>query len=270
MVTDSPASGLNPADRSVPAGRSDGRNSTEASGDPLRTGADLERLGDYRILRELGRGGMGVVYEAERESLKVRVALKVMHPTFRTDASRLRRFHVEARSAARLHHTNIVPVFDFGDQDGICYYAMQMISGVGLNQVIDEVRRLRSSVVAAPVSREAETRSHDPAAPAEPVSVSLSLASEGLVTGRFAIGPGRGSGTDPTATMPIDQTEAGETAHGGARPGSGSRTGRDPDPGGSSQSGGSLPGRSDSAYHREVARICARWPMRSTTRIDRA
>ncbi len=78
-----------------------------------------ERLGDYQILRVIGVGGMGVVYEAEHESLKSRVALKVMHPRFRTDPTYLRRFHTEARSAARLHHTNIVPVFDYGEEDGI-------------------------------------------------------------------------------------------------------------------------------------------------------
>jgi serine/threonine protein kinase len=80
-----------------------------------------ERLGDYRILRVIGEGGMGAVYEAEHESLKNRVALKVMHLRFRADRTYLRRFQTEARSAARLHHTNIVPVFDFGEQDGICY-----------------------------------------------------------------------------------------------------------------------------------------------------
>jgi hypothetical protein len=78
-------------------------------------------LGAFRIVREIGRGGMGVVYEAEHESLKCRVALKVMHPRFRADRDSLRRFRTEARSAAKLHHTNIVPVFDFGEQDGICY-----------------------------------------------------------------------------------------------------------------------------------------------------
>ena len=70
---------------------------------------------------------MGVVYEAENESLKNRVALKVMHPRFRADRAYLRRFHVEARAAAGLHHTNIVGVFDYGEQDGVCYYAMQYI-----------------------------------------------------------------------------------------------------------------------------------------------
>ncbi len=104
-----------------------------------------ERLGDYQILRVIGEGGMGIVYEAEHESLKNRVALKVMHPRFRTDPTYLRRFHTEARSAARLHHTNIVPVFDYGEHDGICYYAMPLIAGVGLHQVLDDVRRLRAT-----------------------------------------------------------------------------------------------------------------------------
>src|SRR5215472_15605761 len=79
------------------------------------------RLGDYRILRVVGEGGMGVVYEAEHEALKSRVALKVMHVRYRAERTHLRRFQTEARAAARLHHTNIVPVFDFGEQDGVCY-----------------------------------------------------------------------------------------------------------------------------------------------------
>ena len=70
---------------------------------------------------------------------------KVMHPRFRADRASVRRFESEARSAARLHHTNIVPVFDYGEQDGVCYYAMQLIIGVGLEQVLEDVRRLRSS-----------------------------------------------------------------------------------------------------------------------------
>jgi serine/threonine protein kinase len=103
----------------------------------------LEMLGDYAILRELGRGAMGIVYEAERESLRSRVALKVMHLRFRADRAYLRRFQTEARSAAKLHHTNIVSVFDYGQQGGICYYAMQYIAGIGLERVLEDVRRLR-------------------------------------------------------------------------------------------------------------------------------
>jgi eukaryotic-like serine/threonine-protein kinase len=108
------------------------------------------QLGDYRILRYLGEGGMGVVYEAIRESLKNHVALKVMHPQYRNRANYLRRFNTEARSAARLHHTNIVSVFDYGEHDGVCYYAMQYIAGQSLDKVIDDIRELRREQAGRP------------------------------------------------------------------------------------------------------------------------
>src|SRR6516164_2844004 len=106
-----------------------------------------QRLGDFRILREVGRGGMGVVYEAEQESLGRRVALKVLTDHHLPDPAHLRRFEREARAAARLHHTNIVPVFGVGEQDGLHYYVMQFIQGLGLDDVINELIRLRSSVL---------------------------------------------------------------------------------------------------------------------------
>jgi serine/threonine protein kinase len=81
-------------------------------------GIRLQRLGDYRILREIGRGGMGVVYEAEQESLGRRVALKVLSAGSLLDPKQVRRFEREAKAAAKLHHTNIVPVFGVGRQDG--------------------------------------------------------------------------------------------------------------------------------------------------------
>jgi protein kinase-like protein len=74
--------------------------------------SSIGRLGDFRILRVLGRGGMGVVYEAIQESLGRHVALKVLPPHGRLDATQLGRFCREARAAAGLHHTNIVPVFE--------------------------------------------------------------------------------------------------------------------------------------------------------------
>src|SRR5262245_57489453 len=104
----------------------------------------LERLGDYRIVREVGRGGMGVVYEAEQVSLGRHVALKVLPQTLLTDPRARRRFEREAKAAAKLHHTNIVPVFGVGEHDGLPYYVMQFISGQGLDAVLDELRQLSS------------------------------------------------------------------------------------------------------------------------------
>jgi serine/threonine protein kinase/WD40 repeat protein len=96
-------------------------------------------LGDFRLLREVGRGGMGVVYEAEQISLGRRVALKLLPATVFRDPVKRRRFEREARAAARLHHTNIVPVHGFGEHDGTPYYVMQFIPGLGLDAVIDEL-----------------------------------------------------------------------------------------------------------------------------------
>jgi serine/threonine protein kinase len=100
------------------------------------------RLGDFRILRELGRGGMGVVYEAEQESLGRRVALKVLPFAAALDPRQLQRFKVEAQAAAQLHHTHIVPVFSVGAERGVHYYAMQFIDGRPLSDVIRELARL--------------------------------------------------------------------------------------------------------------------------------
>ena len=102
-----------------------------------------ERLGDYRVLREIGRGGMGVVYEAEQVSLGRHVALKVLPQQMLPDRRQRQRFEREARSAARLHHTNIVPVFGVGEDGGLHYYVMQYIQGQGLDTILDELRRLR-------------------------------------------------------------------------------------------------------------------------------
>jgi WD40 repeat protein/serine/threonine protein kinase len=103
----------------------------------------LKELGDYRIVREIGRGGMGVVYEAEQISLGRRVALKVLNRHVVGDRKALERFRREAKAAARLHHTNIVPVFEVGQKDDVAFYAMQFIQGQGLDQVIDELGRRR-------------------------------------------------------------------------------------------------------------------------------
>src|SRR5271156_5726544 len=103
----------------------------------------LQQIGDYRILAEIGRGGMGVVYEAEQISLGRRVALKVLPRHVAADRTTLERFRREARAAARLHHTNIVPVFEVGQDGDIRFYAMQFIQGQSLDGVIAELRHLR-------------------------------------------------------------------------------------------------------------------------------
>jgi eukaryotic-like serine/threonine-protein kinase len=104
------------------------------------TGAMPERMGAYRIVREIGRGGMGVVYEAEEEALGRRVAVKVLTNRLLTNETLKARFRRESRAAARLHHTNIVPVLGVGETSEHCYYAMQLIEGQGLDQVIEAAR----------------------------------------------------------------------------------------------------------------------------------
>jgi serine/threonine protein kinase/Tfp pilus assembly protein PilF len=103
-------------------------------------GTPLGDLGDFRLLREVGRGGMGVVYEAEQVSLNRRVALKVLPFAAALDARQLQRFKHEAQAAALLHHTNIVPVYAVGCDRGVHYYAMQFIDGQSLAEVIAALR----------------------------------------------------------------------------------------------------------------------------------
>jgi len=99
-----------------------------------------KRLGEFHVVRELGRGGMGVVYEAAQESLGRHVALKVIHRHGLLDAKRLRRFRREAQAVAQLHHTNIVPIFGVGEHDGLPYYVMQHIRGSGLDVLLGQWR----------------------------------------------------------------------------------------------------------------------------------
>jgi serine/threonine protein kinase/Flp pilus assembly protein TadD len=99
------------------------------------------RLGDFQLVREIGRGGMGVVYEAEQISLGRCVALKVLPFAAALDARQLQRFKNEAQAAASLHHTNIVPVFGVGCERGVHYYAMQYIEGQTLAAIVKNLRR---------------------------------------------------------------------------------------------------------------------------------
>ena len=181
-----------------------GGDSAERTGSVLTGGGAIGgvttgRLGEFRLLREVGRGGMGVVYEAEQESLGRRVALKVLPQGAITDTKQLRRFEREARSAARLHHTNIVPVFGVGEHDGTHFYVMQFIQGQGLDAVLTELRRLRDART-APAGQPPTAMRTDRQRPAADIALSLA-------TGRFAAGPGNGDPVTGTATLPWAATD---------------------------------------------------------------
>jgi serine/threonine protein kinase len=247
-----------------------------------------ERLGDYRILRLVGEGGVGVVYEGVRESLCCRVALKVMHPRYRNNPNYLRRFHTEARSAARLHHTNIVSVIDYGEHDGVCFYAMQYIAGHSLKKVQDDVRRLRqekaglSDVATATGMGMAARPGGDPIgdpgpagsppgaeAVAEPLSQSVAV---GLLTGRYAsalaetddrdaaapilepTAPGWRAGPPPAATRHLESDPGRPPATTRPTPGPPADPGSGHDPATTSST---LADQTEDRYFREVARLGA-------------
>jgi serine/threonine protein kinase len=119
----------------------------------LAAAEHLPAIQGFRIIREIGRGGMGVVYEAEDQQLGRHVALKVLSAHNWNQAKQVQRFDREARAAARLHHTHIVPIFGVGHQDGYHYLAMQYIEGVGLDRIIEDRRigndRSRSTALSA-------------------------------------------------------------------------------------------------------------------------
>ena len=100
----------------------------------------LTRLGDFRIVREIGRGGMGIVYEAVQESLRRRVAVKVLATRSPLDEKDRRRFLREAHTAGGLHHTNIVPILGVGEQEEFEFYVMQYIDGIGLDALLSRLR----------------------------------------------------------------------------------------------------------------------------------
>lgn len=140
--------------------------SAAMSGKPTERCADADpaprHLGDFRIRRELGRGGMGVVYEAEQLSLSRVVALKVLPFAALLDSRQLQRFRNEARAAATLDHPHIVPVYSVGTERGVHYYAMQLIDGQNLAELIAEMRSHGAD------AESAATASESPAAGSSP------------------------------------------------------------------------------------------------------
>lgn len=201
----------------------------------------ITSLGDFRILREVGHGGMGVVYEAEQVSLGRRVALKVLTDRLMRDPRQKRRFEREAKAAAKLHHTNIVPVFGTGTHENTPYYVMQFIQGMGLDAVVEELAQVAPGIGAIAVA---------PLQPPAPVPREVSQIARSLMTGEF-----RPSANDeePADVAPVSEPV-------------GSLTHRPSDTSGVSSSSISLPGQSGATtggksrkltYWQSVAKIGA-------------
>jgi serine/threonine protein kinase/Flp pilus assembly protein TadD len=167
---------------------------------PVPSGRDprLEAgvLGDFRIIGEIGRGGMGVVYEAQQLSLDRRVALKVLPLAAAMDCKQLQRFQLEAHAAACLHHTNIVQVHAVGCERGVPFYAMQYIEGRSLSQLIAELRRLGGL-------------DQEGLSTGRLADISASTLGANLVSGRMA-----GAGARPADHSPASTAEPGIKASG--------------------------------------------------------
>jgi eukaryotic-like serine/threonine-protein kinase len=159
------------------------------------------RLGDFDIIREVGRGGMGVVYEAQQISLGRQVALKVLPFAATLDPRQLQRFKMEAQAAAILHHVHIVPIFSVGCERGVHYYAMQFINGQTLAEAIAAFRHAGEPRVD---ERQPGDRRSAPADSAPTVTTA------GLATQRSAGGPGYFCAV---ARMGVQAAQALEHAH---------------------------------------------------------
>jgi serine/threonine protein kinase/DNA-binding beta-propeller fold protein YncE len=218
----------------------------------------LRQVGDYRILREVGRGGMGIVYEAEQVSLGRRVALKVLPLQASRDGRALERFRREAKAAARLHHTNIVPVFEVGQDGETCYYAMQFIQGQALDQIIEELRRLRSDSRAGAGRQVLEEAGHHRAGGGR--RPGLRQAAQSLLTGQFqaqTVGVLTPPPCEPDELLTVARHTDGYLAAGADPDGSSAPSGP------AAPSGAVLPGKTDLSsvqsdrghYFRSVARI---------------
>ena len=137
-----------------------------------------EHFGGFRIICEIGRGGMGVVYEAVQESLGRRVALKTLPHRFDARDDRRRRFQREARAIGRLHHSNIVDVFGMGEHEGVSFIAMRLIDGVGLDGMIATCHRKsgQHSFLAKPIAEQhAPLKLGEEESPAAATSLSTSF-----------------------------------------------------------------------------------------------
>jgi serine/threonine protein kinase len=162
-------------------------------------------LGGYQLVRELGRGGMGIVYEAVEPQLGRHVALKVLPSQAFLDTRLKERFRREAQAAAKLQHPHIVPIYGMGEDGGIHYYAMQLVSGRGLDRVLQQVRHLRESArggTEAPPTDDELTTS---------IAIEL-LGGSSHGSGKAAAGDGA---SPPRPAGPAPDTQGSTTRHGG-------------------------------------------------------
>jgi len=132
-----------------------GSDGTTITDDARRSARHYPRIEGYRILGVLGHGGMGVVYRAVQTKLNRDVALKVLPMMMGTaNPASVSRFRREATAAARLHHTNIIPIYDFGESRDAHYYAMELISGQPLNVVVKRLSEV--NIASVPPTRVTE------------------------------------------------------------------------------------------------------------------
>ncbi|MHC4698072.1 MAG: protein kinase domain-containing protein [Planctomycetota bacterium] len=192
-------------------------------------GQSRQRLGDFEIGREIGRGGMGIVYEARQVSLNRKVALKVLAGSLGLTSKAVVRFRREAEAAAKLHHTNIVPIYATGEHEGTHYYAMELVEGPSLNVVVRQMRILqRGESRAEPVP----TKSGARADARPPVEAQESVGGE----------------TESTVTVPLPAWVA-ETIAGEVTPPTGTSE--------STTSGSSTTLATDGGYFDNIARMIA-------------
>jgi serine/threonine protein kinase len=180
-------------------GKRNGQASPQAGGQALPPQSKLGQIGEFRLVREIGRGGMGVVYEAHQISLNRRVALKVLPFAAALDPKQRQRFLNEAQAAAQLHHTNIVPVFAVGTERGVHYYAMQFIEGHSLAELIEDMRdqeRLQA-IPLADASANSSSQSES-FSPADQPTGPYAACSSSIV--------GRKQTARPTATISTDRS----------------------------------------------------------------
>jgi eukaryotic-like serine/threonine-protein kinase len=161
-------------------------------------------LGDFRVVREAGRGGMGIVYEAEQLSLGRRIALKVLPAGLTLDPRNLQRFKTEAQAAALLHHANIVPVYSVGCERGVHFYAMQFIEGRSLARIVQEMRE--GGPAPAWAGTGTKTKPPHPNPPPrggrEPIPIEGVSLPGGALSPSPLAGEGRGGGAAPRTRWP--------------------------------------------------------------------